>query len=77
MQSVSTQKDTGKGPTHFLKLLTPEETAEILGVKVDTLCYWRCTGRYHLPFVKSGRLVRYRPRDIQDFIERRLVEWEE
>jgi len=54
-------------------LLTPPQVAQILGVSTKTLSVWRCTGRYDLPFVKSGRLVRYRSEDIQGFIDRRLV----
>ncbi len=53
------------------KLLSTREAAEALGVKPQTLEVWRCTGRYALPFVKTGRLVRYRETDIEAFIERR------
>ncbi|MCI5049235.1 MAG: helix-turn-helix domain-containing protein [Rickettsiales bacterium] len=51
-------------------LLTPEETAELLGISVNTLRMWRCAKRYDLPYVKVGRLVRYREKEIQDFILR-------
>lgn len=54
------------------KLLTPDETAERLGVLTKTLDVWRCTQRYNLPYVKVGRLVRYRESDIEAFIESRL-----
>jgi predicted site-specific integrase-resolvase len=74
MQSIHTQKNTTKGVTH---LLNSEQVAEILGVKPDTLCYWRCTGRYALPYVKVGRLVMYRAEDINEFIENRTIEWED
>jgi excisionase family DNA binding protein len=57
------------------RLLTPVQVAEILGIKLETLAAWRCTGRYNLPYVKSGRLVRYREDDIQAFIKRRLREF--
>ena len=70
MQSVSTHKNTTKGVTH---LLNSDQVAEILGVKVDTLGYWRCTGRYRLPYVKVGRLVMYRPEDVEKFIAERTV----
>lgn len=53
------------------KLLTADEVAEILGVTSHTLAVWRSTGRYALPYVKSGRLVRYRETDVSGFIERR------
>jgi excisionase family DNA binding protein len=52
-------------------LISPEETAEILGVKEGTLTVWRSTGRYRLPFVKVGRRVKYRQEDVLAFIEQR------
>lgn len=54
------------------KLLKPQEVAEMLGVSVETLNVWRATNRYPLPYVKAGRLVRYRPDDVNTFIESRL-----
>ena len=70
MQSAFTQKNTTKGIT---RLLNSEQVAEILGVEPGTLGYWRCTGRYHLPYVKVGRLVMYRPEDIEKFVAERTV----
>jgi len=55
------------------KLLTPEQVAEILGIKVETLSHWRHKKRYHLNFVKIGRCVRYRRSDVEDFIKDRLA----
>lgn len=55
------------------KLLTPTETAELLGVAVDTLTIWRCTRRVVLPFVKVGRHVRYTPEAVAEFIRSRTV----
>lgn len=54
-------------------LLTPAETSAILGVTVGTLQIWRTTHRYPLPYVKSGRLVRYKQEDVQAFIDQRTV----
>lgn len=54
------------------QLLTKEEVSSILGVSVGTLAVWRATKRYNLPYVKSGRLVRYRAEDVQAFIASRL-----
>jgi excisionase family DNA binding protein len=53
-------------------LMTPEEVAEYLGVSKETLNVWRCTKRYNLPYVKTGRLVRYRPEDVTSFVTSRL-----
>jgi excisionase family DNA binding protein len=58
-------------------LLTPTETADFLGVTVGTLQIWRTTRRYPLPYVKSGRLVRYKVEDVLAFIERRTVSFGE
>lgn len=55
------------------KLLRPEEVAELLGIDLHTLAVWRCEGRYNLPYIKVGRLVRYRPEAVQAFVEQRLV----
>ena len=48
-----------------------KRTAEVLGVKVSTLTNWRTTGRYNLPFIKVGRLVRYRVADLAAWIAKR------
>ena len=51
-------------------LLTRAEAAEYLGVKVQTLALWASTGRYSLPFVKVGRLSKYRQTHLDEFLER-------
>lgn len=53
-------------------LLTKEDVSEILGVSTGTLAVWRATKRYNLPYVKSGRLIRYREEDVEAFITSRL-----
>jgi len=55
----------------YPKLLTPKECSEILGIKVQTMAVWRTTRRYHLPWVRSGRLIRYKIEDVKRFIEER------
>ena len=55
-----------------LQLLTPEQVSEYLGVNIEALNVWRATNRYDLPYVKVGRLVRYRAEDVSAFIESRL-----
>jgi excisionase family DNA binding protein len=54
-------------------LLTRAQAAEFLGVKEQTLAVWLTTGRYNLPAIKVGRLVRYRLSDLEAFLERRTV----
>ncbi|MBE0567980.1 MAG: helix-turn-helix domain-containing protein [Krumholzibacteria bacterium] len=60
--------------TNDSDLLTPEQTAEILGVKPATLACWRCTKRYPLPYGNIGRMVRYRRSDVDRFIAERFNE---
>lgn len=52
-------------------LFTPKETAEYLGVSHDTLSVWRCVGRYNIPFIKVGRLVKYRKSSLDAFLDSR------
>lgn len=55
----------------FERLLSRKEAAELLGTTEGTLAVWSCTKRYGLPFVKIGRLVKYKLSDLEDFIQRR------
>jgi Helix-turn-helix domain len=56
-------------------LLSEAQAADILGLKnPKTLAVWRCTKRYDLPYVKYGRVVRYRRKDLEAFIEANLVQ---
>ncbi len=48
-----------------------KQAAEALGVRATTLAVWRSTGRYDLPYIKIGRLVRYRVNDLAEFLARR------
>ncbi len=52
-------------------LFTPTQTAEYIGVTERTLAVWRCTGRYCIPFVKVGRLVKYRKSALDNFLDHR------
>ena len=49
--------------------MTPEHAAHALGVSIRTLAAWRGSGRNTLPYVKVGRLVRYRAADIADWLQ--------
>ena len=52
-------------------LVGEKEAAAIIGVTPGTLQVWRSTGRYAIPFIKVGRLVKYRPSDLQSWLESR------
>ncbi len=52
------------------KLLTRKEAADYLGVPPSTLAVWACTGRYDLPYIKIGGVIRYQLSEIIAFTER-------
>jgi excisionase family DNA binding protein len=52
-------------------LLTRAEAAAYLGLKEQTLAVWASAGRYALPYVRCGRLVRYRRSDLDAWLARR------
>lgn len=54
-------------------LLTNDQAAIYLGVAPNSLAVWRTTKRYALPYVKVGRLVKYRLADLNAFLESRTV----
>ena len=58
-------------------LLSPNETAQILKLSVDTLAVWRTNKTYDIPYVKVGRLVRYKRADIEAFIKSRTCNYHE
>jgi excisionase family DNA binding protein len=52
-------------------LLNEKSAAQFLEVEPGTFSVWRCTGRYKIPFIKVGRLVRYRQSDLDAWLESR------
>ncbi len=53
-------------------LLSRKQAAIYLGLSEQTLAIWKCTMRYELPFVKIGRLIKYRKADLDAFILKNL-----
>lgn len=49
-------------------MLTPTEVAELLRVPVRLLSEWRSAGRGP-PFIKCGRLVRYRREAVESWLD--------
>ncbi|SFK87432.1 DNA binding domain-containing protein, excisionase family [Nitrosomonas aestuarii] len=52
-------------------LYPPDQAANYLGVTKQTLAVWRCTRRYDIPFIKVGRLVKYRKSALDTFLDNR------
>lgn len=50
------------------RLLNNEEAAAELGVTPRTLEVWRCTKRHSIPYIKVGRLVKYRQEALDAFL---------
>jgi excisionase family DNA binding protein len=53
------------------ELLTNEQAAAVLGVSPHTLNVWRSCGRYSLPFLRIGKLIRYRRADLDAWMDSR------
>lgn len=51
-------------------LLAPREAAKLLSVSPRTLWKWTFEAEPALPHIRLGRLVRYRPADLETWINR-------
>jgi hypothetical protein len=67
--AIQLKCDPKNPPAH----LNDKQSADALGVQPTTLAVWRSTGRYNLPYIKVGRLVRYRISDLAEFLARRTA----
>lgn len=54
-------------------LLSNDQAAEYIGVTPRTLEVWRCTKRHSIPYIKVGRLVKYRKSALDAFLEQRTI----
>ncbi len=57
------------------KLLTSEETAQVLGVSDNALRIWRSRGKGPRAY-KYGRRVMYRREDLEAWLETKALEME-
>ncbi|WP_020564433.1 helix-turn-helix domain-containing protein [Methylosarcina fibrata] len=64
---------TNPVPTPNADLLTNDQAADYIGVTPRTLEVWRCTKRHAIPYIKVGRLVKYRKSALDAFLERQTV----
>jgi excisionase family DNA binding protein len=53
--------------------LDTAQAADYLGVQQHTLEIWRSSGRYRIPYIKVGKLIRYRRSALDDWMESRTV----
>lgn len=54
-------------------LLDTEQAAAHIGVTPRTLEVWRCVKRHAIPYIKVGRLVKYRQADLDAWLVSRTV----
>lgn len=57
---------------HSKKYLTPQEVADLIGVRIQTLASWRCRGVKGLPYIDVGRIL-YDQDDIFTWLDSRKV----
>ena len=55
------------------EILSNDDAAKYIGVTPRTLEVWRCTKRYQIPFIKVGRLVKYRKSALDAFLDSRTI----
>lgn len=67
-------KVTNLIPSPNPDLLNSHQAAQYIGVTPGTLEVWRCTKRYQIPFIKVGRLVRYRKSALDIFLDQQTVD---
>jgi len=54
-------------------LINTEQAAAYLGVTARTLEVWRCTKRHSIPYIKVGRLVKYRKTELDRWLARQTI----
>ena len=54
------------------QLLSRKQAAAFLGISPDTLAYWKCKKKNHLPIVRIGSLIKYKISDLHRFVEERV-----
>lgn len=64
---------TANLPTDCDFLLNEVQAADRLNLSIRTLQAWRSRG-YGPVFIRAGRAVRYRPRDLTAWLDQRAVE---
>jgi|GEM_PF-558521 len=50
-------------------IINTSEAAMLIRTPEKSLIKWRSTGEHNIPFIKIGRNVRYRTKDLRDWID--------
>jgi excisionase family DNA binding protein len=54
-------------------LYSSRDAANYLGIAGGTLEIWRCTKRHQIPFIRVGRLIKYRKVDLDAWLDAQTV----
>lgn len=54
------------------ELMTTQEVADYLRIKKQTLEAWRSKNINNIPYIKIGTSVRYRRRDVEEWVQKQL-----
>jgi hypothetical protein len=57
-------------------LLNNKEAAAYIGITAPTLDIWRCTKRFNIPYIRVGRLIKYRQETLDTFLASRTIDIE-
>jgi excisionase family DNA binding protein len=68
-QSTTTPLDIKARSELFSNL----QAAIYLGITPRTLEVWRCVKRHEIPYLKVGRLVKYRKTDLDAWLKSRTI----
>ena len=60
--------------TENVVLFTNDQAAKYIGVTPGTMEVWRSTKRHIIPYIKVGRLVKYRKQALDTYLTSRTVE---
>ena len=51
--------------------IKPEQVSKVFAVKVETLSYWRATGRHGIPYIKFGGRIMYPLDGLAEYLANR------
>lgn len=72
LNQIAFSTDAPEIPT-INELLDSIQAASLLCINPHTLEVWRSNKRYSIPYVKVGRLVKYRRDDLVKWLDSRIV----
>lgn len=53
-----------------MELMTTKEAADYLKLSEQTLRIWRCQKKIDLPYIRTGRYIRYDKKEVDIFLNK-------